>query len=56
MTVDAEAIAGDDYKKVEEVLTFKDGEKMKFIEVEIFDDDNWEPDEDFFVVLIDPTT
>ena len=55
-TVDAEAKAGEDYEKVEETLEFKDGESTKFIEVKINDDDNWEPDEDFFVQLYDPNT
>ncbi len=52
-TIDAEAKAGDDYEKVEETLEFKSGETTKFIEVKINDDDNWEPDEDFFVQLYD---
>ena len=51
VTIDAEAKAGDDYEKVDEVLTFNAGEGVKFIEVIINDDDNWEPDEDFFVQL-----
>jgi len=56
LTQDAEAIAGDDYEKVDEILDFKDKEKTKYIEVIINDDDNWEPDEDFFVQLMDPHT
>lgn len=36
------------------MLDFKNGEKNKFIEIIINDDDNWEPDEDFFVQLYDP--
>ena len=54
LTVDAEAVAGDDYEKVDTILEFKSGEKTKYIEVKINDDDNWEPDEDFFVQLLDP--
>lgn len=53
-TIDAEAIAGDDYEAVDEILDFKQGEKFKFVEVKINDDDNWEPDEDFFCQLYDP--
>ena len=49
ITIDAEAKAGDDYEKVDEVLDFRAGEAVKYIEVIINDDDNWEPDEDFFV-------
>jgi hypothetical protein len=56
LTIDAEAIAGDDYEKVDTVLTFVAGEKEKYIDVKINDDDNWEPDEDFFVQLMDPST
>jgi len=56
LTQDAEAIAGDDYEKVDEILEFKDKEKIKCIEVTINDDDNWEPDEDFFVQLLDANT
>jgi len=52
-TIDAEAKAGDDYEKVDEVLDFGKGDKFKFITVTINDDDNWEPDEDFFVQLYD---
>ena len=49
ITIDAEAKAGDDYEKVDEVLDFAAGQQVKYIEVIINDDDNWEPDEDFFV-------
>ena len=55
-TIDAEAKAGKDYEKVEETIEFKAGESSKFIEVTINDDDNWEPDEDFFVQLYDANT
>ena len=56
LTIDAEAIAGDDYEKVDQILEFKAGEKQQHIDVVINDDDNWEPDEDFFVQLFDPVT
>lgn len=52
-TIDAEAKAGDDYEQVDETIYFKDGQTDAFIEVTINDDDNWEPDEDFFVQLYD---
>ena len=55
-TIDAEAKAGDDYEEVRENLVFAQGETTKFITVKIRDDDNWEPDEDFFVQLYDPNT
>ena len=56
LTIDAEALAGDDYEKVDTVLKFKQGESTLYIDVTINDDDNWEPDEDFFVQLLDPNT
>jgi hypothetical protein len=49
VTEDKEAKAGEDYEKVDEVLVFKNGDDLKYIEVAINDDDNWEPDEDFYV-------
>ena len=56
LTIDQEAIAGNDYEKVDKILEFKQGEKTQHIDVIINDDDNWEPDEDFFVQLMDATT
>lgn len=41
VTIDAEAKAGDNYEKVDEVLEFKEGERHKFFSVIIIDDDNW---------------
>jgi solute carrier family 8 (sodium/calcium exchanger) len=55
-TIDAEAKAGDDYEEVKQTLEFKSGEFVKFISVKIRDDDNWEPDEDFYVQLYNPNT
>ena len=55
-TIDAEAKAGDDYEEVKENLEFAAGDETKFITVKIRDDDNWEPDEDFYVQLYDPHT
>jgi len=52
-TIDAEAIAGDDYEAVDKLIEFAVGQKEDLIEVTINDDDNWEPDEDFFVQLYD---
>lgn len=52
-TIDAEAKAGDDYEKVDEIIKFNKGEAHKFVSVQINDDENWEPDEDFFVQLYD---
>ena len=55
-TIDQEAKAGDDYEAVDEIIEFKQGELQNHINVKINDDDNWEPDEDFFVQLIDANT
>ena len=55
-TIDAEAFAGDDYEKIDKVIEFNHGQAQDYIEVIINDDDNWEPDEDFFVQLYDPAT
>jgi len=52
-TIDAEAIAGDDYESVDKILDFAVGQKEEYIEVKINDDNTWEPDEDFFVQLYD---
>lgn len=49
LTIDQEAIAGDDFEKVDKILQFDDGVKTLYVDVIINDDDNWEPDEDFFV-------
>jgi len=38
---------------VDKGLTFKQGEKFKYIDIKIIDDEGWEPDEDFFVQLYD---
>lgn len=54
-TVDDQAKAGEDYQELIEVLNFK-GEEFKVIEVKINDDENWEPDEDFYVQLYEPET
>lgn len=50
-TPEATATPDDDYKSLDEILEFEKGEGVKIIEVEILDDDEWEPDEDFFVQL-----
>jgi len=52
-TIDAEATGGEDYESIDDVIEFDAGQKSKYIEIKIFDDDAWEPDEDFFVQLYD---
>ena len=46
---------GKDYDHVEKVIQFS-GNPHQTIEVKIHDDDNWEPDRDFKLVLFDPKT
>lgn len=48
-------MAGDDFESVDEILEFK-GQETKYVEVKIFDDENWEPDEDFLLYLLDADT
>uniref|UniRef100_A0A7S1CBI4 Calx-beta domain-containing protein n=1 Tax=Bicosoecida sp. CB-2014 TaxID=1486930 RepID=A0A7S1CBI4_9STRA len=50
-TVDGTATEVEDYEKVDTVLTFEPGESEKIVPVVIVDDDIWEPDETFELVL-----
>ncbi|GIY84985.1 hypothetical protein CEXT_375431, partial [Caerostris extrusa] len=50
-TIDGTAVAGEDYVPLKEILTFQDGEVEKELHVEIVDDNQWEPDETFFLKL-----
>lgn len=36
---------------LDEDVVFEEGEEIKFIEVKINNDDNWEPDQDFYVQM-----
>ena len=54
-TVDGDAISGKDYDLLNEVIEFK-GKKVAEVQITIFDDEQWEPDEDFYVELYDPET
>ncbi|XP_038065066.1 sodium/calcium exchanger 3-like isoform X2 [Patiria miniata] len=54
-TVNGTAEAGSDYIAQRSTLVFEPGETEKIIEIEIIDDNEWEPDETFFVKLaMDP--
>ena len=55
-TTDGTAKAGDDYEKIDQVVHFTKGQKYQYVEVKIYDDDEVEPDEDFFVRLRDART
>lgn len=50
-TIDGTAEAGSDYIAKKENITFEPEETHKYIEVEIIDDYEWEPDETFFIKL-----
>jgi solute carrier family 8 (sodium/calcium exchanger) len=54
-TIDGDAKAGEDYEGFDGIIEFN-GEYSKTFDVGIKDDDNWEPDEDFFVQLYDVNT
>ncbi|XP_077988560.1 adhesion G-protein coupled receptor V1-like [Glandiceps talaboti] len=49
-----EADRGQDYKFTDQVLTFEDGESVKTVTVEIYEDDVPEDDETFDVILSNP--
>ena len=54
-TINGEAIDGEDYHGIDQVLEFNKGETEKKVRVQIIDDEGWEPDEDFYLELYDPT-
>ena len=56
VSIDGEARAGSDFQKVDSILSFSKGETLKIVRVKILNDETWEPDEDFFVRLLDPVT
>jgi len=50
-TIDGSAVEGEDYQAVNEVLTFEPHETEKEIGITIVDDNQWEPDEEFFLKM-----
>merc|ERR1712088_577644 len=58
-TIDGSANEGEDYVAINETLTFEPYQKEKEVSVTIVDDNQWEPDEEFFIKLAlvpkDPT-
>jgi len=50
-TIDGSAVEKEDYEPINQVLTFAPGEEEKQLGVNIVDDNQWEPDEEFFVKL-----
>lgn len=55
-TVDGDALAGEDYEPIDEKIQFKSGQTEAEVQVGIIDDEGWEPDEDFYVELVDVTS
>ena len=47
------ARAGEDFEQLDEVIFFKKGDNYNFSYVKIIDDEAWDPDEDFFLQLLD---
>ena len=52
-TIDGEAKGNDDYIPIDQIVNFKSGQAEAEVKVKILDDDEWEPDEDFYVELYD---
>ena len=50
-TIDGTAEAEKDYKPIKQTVVFEKDEAHKFLDIEIIDDNEWEPDEVFFVKL-----
>jgi len=55
-TRDDTAVKDEDYIAIDEQVSFSVGEASKEVEIKIIDDHGWEPDEDFYVELYDPST
>jgi solute carrier family 8 (sodium/calcium exchanger) len=53
-TIDDTALNGEDYKGIDKIITIPAGSSETVVDIEIIDDDQWEPDEDFLVELYDP--
>lgn len=55
-TIDDSAQAGKDYKAVDQVVTMSKKQTEHLLQIPINDDEEWNPDLDFFVELYDPET
>jgi len=53
-TIGDTALAVKDYTHKDEIIVMEADEDERIIKIEIEDDDEWEPDLDFFVELYDP--
>lgn len=50
-TIDGTALAGEDYMELRQMVMFQAGETQRRVTVQIVDDNQWEPDETFFLRL-----
>lgn len=50
------ATSPEDYVHIDEIITFSANQAEHEVHIRIIDDHGWEPDEDFYVDLYDPTT
>jgi len=55
-SIDDSATNGVDYKGIDMEIIFELKEKEKAVDIEIIDDDQWEPDVDFYVEVYDLST
>lgn len=55
-TKDGDATAGEDYEAIDQAVEFTANEQFKEVPIVINDDEEWEPDEDFYVELYDVDT
>ena len=54
-TIESDAKEDKDYKPIDEVITIPAGQ-TKTVKIEIIDDDDWNPDREFKIVLLDVNT
>ncbi|XP_075559788.1 sodium/calcium exchanger Calx-like [Dermacentor variabilis] len=50
-TIDGTALAGEDYMELRQMVMFQPGETQRRVTVQVVDDNQWEPDETFFLGL-----
>jgi solute carrier family 8 (sodium/calcium exchanger) len=55
-TIEDSAKNGRDYDNIDQVITMKPNESEATVEVRIHDDDEWNPDNDFYLELYDVNT
>ena len=55
-TRDGTALHNEDYMPVDKVLNFEKKDSEQSVDIAIVDDEGWEPDEDFFIDILDTET